>query len=153
MDLYLAEPNLDYSILRLESQKSNWEMGIYPTLYGTRVSCGRIGSQLYLKGGYCCGTSPTLLMEATLCISTILSSFPELATMHDVESVLPDWNLRPINLDDGIDKLRTVFQERLALSETSKPMIDSENILNALEDVCKNLDKYRLDALTKSFLG
>jgi hypothetical protein len=128
MDLYLSTPDINYPILRLESQNKIWEMGIYPTMYGTRVSCGKIGSHTYLKGGYCCGISPTLLMEVAIAVSIILSSFPESATMNEVDSVLPGWNLRPINRDDGINELRQCVLDRVSLPEVKKPGKDYKKI-------------------------
>jgi hypothetical protein len=128
MKLKLATPTESYPMLRLESTEGQWEMGIYPTLYGTRVACGRIDSRLYLKGGYCCGTDSLLLMEVTGAIASILSTYPDSATTHEVESYLPQWNLRPINLDDGLANLR------LAMLGRSQ---------NRLTEVCTHLQEER----------
>jgi hypothetical protein len=141
MKLKLATPTESYSMLRLESAEGQWEMGIYPTLYGTRVACGRIGSQLYLKGGYCCGTDSLLLMEVTVAIASILSTYPESATTHEVESYLPQWNLRPINLDDGLANLRRAMLGRSHLiTQIDDP---DQTFLNRLTEVCTHLQEER----------
>lgn len=71
MDLNVAEPNVNYSMLRLQSENGIWEMGIYPTMYGTRVSCGRIGSDFYIKGGYCCGACGAFSQIESKCLCLI----------------------------------------------------------------------------------
>jgi hypothetical protein len=93
MQLNLAEPTERYPILRLVSKENQWEMGIhrYPALEseGLRVSCGRIGSSIYLKGGYVCGVDGYLLKETTLALIGIVSSWPESMTNEEADRSLP----------------------------------------------------------------
>jgi hypothetical protein len=148
MKLHFAEKTINYPMLRLASENNLWEMGIYPTIYGTRVSCNRIGSQVYLKAGYCCGTIGSLIMEVTLAIAVILISFSEEATNGDLEFALSDWKLRPINQDDGLEKLRRAVQSRLDLELPVYPIEDSQKVFSqTLQDIVNNVDIHRLAAL------
>jgi hypothetical protein len=148
MKLHFAEKTINYPMLRLASENNLWEMGIYPTIYGTRVSCNRLGSQPYLKGGYCCGTIGSLIMEVTLAIAVILISLSEEATNGEVESLLPDWNLCPISQDDGLEKLRRTVQSRLDLGLPVSPVDDPQKMfLRTLDGIANNVNTHRLAAL------
>lgn len=145
MQLKLAEKTLNYPMLRLISENDVWEMGLYPVIYGVRVSCNRIGSGTYLKGGYCCGRSPLLVMEVCLAIALILSTFDESAEEWKVDLVLPQWNLRPINRDDGLANLRRVVRR---FSHVKIPPIqEHEKFLDELEAIANNLEFCRQNAL------
>jgi hypothetical protein len=143
MQLTLAPKSIGYPMLRLESAAKRWEMGVYPTIYGTRVSCGIVGSSYYVKGGYCCGTSGSLLMEVTVAIAAILSTFPESATHRDVEDFLPSWNLRPIDRDDGLAKLRAAVLMRSPIETVFDP---NKEILKQLTWIFENIEVARQEA-------
>jgi hypothetical protein len=151
MKLHHTEPNSAYSILRIASENNIWEMGIYPTLYGNRVSCGKVGSNTYLKGGYCCGMDGLLLMEVTLNVALILGSFPESATMTEVNAALPNWILRPINLDDGKIKLRQAVQARITLNLPTEEI--EGDFGEALTNICEDLQTYHWQIIRKQLLG
>lgn len=146
MQLRQADINTSYSMLRLVSENSVWEVGIYPTLYGARVSCGRIGQYTYLKGGYCCGAQGYLLMVVFMSVAFILQSFPESATMKEVDNALSDWELRPIDRDDGLNKLFAAVKARIDLDLPVTPF-GGAGLLDALTDVCDNIEQRRQEAI------
>jgi hypothetical protein len=96
MELRIAEATENYPIIRFLSEQDVWELGIYPVMYGYRVSCNRVASLSYLKGGYCAGADMGDVFKILLYLHDILEGQSESVTERTMNKVLPDWTKRPI---------------------------------------------------------
>jgi len=100
MELQYTAPTINYPIVRLISPNEVWEMGIYLVLYGYRVGFGRVGSQIYLKGGYCAGSQLNNAIIILALLVDIFKPLDEQVTHEFAEKLLPDWKARPIPQSD-----------------------------------------------------
>lgn len=102
MELKISEPSNDYPIIRFTSENELWEAGVYPVMFGVRVSANPTKETTYAKGGYCCGVDSNLTLMTLLAVIQWVEEEDESIELYEMESILPDWSSRPISKDRGV---------------------------------------------------
>jgi hypothetical protein len=118
-----ADLTVNYPLMHWVSEGGQWEMGIYPVLYGWRVAMGRVKEGSYLRGGYCIGKD---MVKANLLILMLMAIFkqqPEELTERDALRFLPEWELRPIGYpgDPCWEAFRKLSEEALEQEQEAEP--------------------------------
>lgn len=104
-----AETTINFDVLRLTSK--TWEMGVRRMIYGFRVSANKLGDNCYTVD-YCAASNTSFLWELFQVVLDILEALPDDMEPSVVESLLPTYQIKPINLDpcwQQLKDLRTVL--------------------------------------------
>lgn len=109
-------PDINFDVLRLESENHVWEIGVRRVLYGYRVCMNRIDADCYLID-YCCGSDSALLLQTLAMVAKILEDIPEDATDKYISSISPYNQVKPVNKDS----VWSYLQERSGICLTESP--------------------------------
>lgn len=92
------------------SDTGKWELGLVPMLFGVRVRAGLNGAD-WCEIDYCAGADQAFQLELLITVLTILESFPESTTPHELHERMPGFQRKPINLDPCWGKLQCLARE------------------------------------------
>lgn len=150
MTLRPTDPDENLQILRLISAGGRWELGLAPMLFGVRVRAGLVGDYCVALD-YCAGADTRFQMELLAVVIRIFETLPEAISPAELQRMLPQYKVRPINNDPCWGKLQAMEKAMTrrckiisALVEHARPII----LTRFRPDSCIMSARVALDALS-----
>ena len=112
MEFYRVEANEAVDVIRHLSTNSLWEFGIRRVLYGYRVCLIKVGGSSY-SFDYCASSKELFLPMLFITLKIYLEKISEDVREVELESRMPQWEIRPIIYDRCWEELQMMAFEKV----------------------------------------
>lgn len=102
----------NFPISHWVSTGGQWEIGLYPMIFGVRVRCGRVGAG-YVALDLCAGADPKFQLELLRCVMIVLIPVSEDILEAAMQAIFPRCDRKPINTDPCWPKIQEMAMEVL----------------------------------------